>query len=81
MANRTTRQQKAVSTLAKAVEQHLNDLYDAAALLDAAVERLDELPHGRDGDAREYRHNTMRLVQMASGRVKAAADALFENQP
>lgn len=60
--------------------EHNNTLYDAVALLEAAVQRMEEAMPARTADqaAADSAHNTARLVYMAHDKVKAVADQLFE---
>lgn len=66
-------------TLEEFSEQHEGALFDAVALLDAVAERIDAATPSTSEDPEKSiaMHNTLRLVQMASERVKAATEALF----
>jgi hypothetical protein len=65
-------------TFKQAVERHGNELFDAVALLDAAADRIDDATPSvnEDRERAENMHNTLRLVQLAADRVKAAAEAM-----
>ena len=72
---------KPTDPLAAAVAHHTDELFDVVALLDAAAGRIDEAtpsPHDDPGGA-DTMHNTLRLVQMAADRVKAAAEDMLEH--
>lgn len=60
-------------------DKHENALFDVVALLSAAADRIDAATpsHNDEPERADDMHNTMRLVQMAGEKVKAAAEALF----
>lgn len=68
------------TTLKAFAGDHLNGLFDAVALLDAAAERIDFATPAttEDKERADSMHNTLRLVQMASEKVKFIADVLFD---
>lgn len=72
---------KAEQAARDAIDEYANSLFDVVALLEAAAERIDEATPSAHDDRTgcERMHNTMRLVQMAGERVKAAALGLYEH--
>lgn len=70
-------------TAQQAVDTHHNHLWDVVALLEAAVQRIEEdTPSlAEDPAANSRMHNTGRLIYMAKERVHAAADAFSEIDP
>ncbi len=58
---------------------HTGTLYDVVALLDAAAERIDFATPTTDvsPEGADTMHNTLRLVQMATEKVKSLADLMF----
>lgn len=65
------------TTLANFSDTHLNTLYDAVALLDAAAERMDSAMPSATEDQMDTAQNTLRLVQMAGEKIRAVADLMF----
>jgi|JI10StandDraft_1071094.scaffolds.fasta_scaffold16112_17 hypothetical protein len=59
----------------EAVDKHVNRIYDAVALLEAAAERIDAHapPYSEQPEKADAMHNTMRLVQMAMELCQGAA--------
>lgn len=73
---------KAANPHEAAIERHHNSLYDAVALLDSLVERLDDLtPSPKlEPERAEQMHNMQRLATMAHHIIRATAED-FSNVP
>lgn len=70
------------TALEKFAQTHNDALYDVVALLDAAAARIEEATpnHNEEPEAAEAMHNTLRLVQMAFGKVQAVADCMLHER-